>query len=575
MYMFHFFRRGRHHKKKESHQIVDWGSPRWWGNWGSARITQIRKQITQITDWGRPNRTNRSSRKQRFHRELRVGVGIAGATALLVLIIFALAFYGAGALRRFIERSMFSNLIIRLQELENKTPAPATVSQSTSSSAPYIPSSPAAVPIPPSIPSIPGAPPSPNVLYSTFYAGFSGTGWLNTNQTSLYRDDNESAIMFPPKYIVSQLQSAPSAAFPDTVAETERACIAGRCLSRNGLQLFFDGSPLPLPDAVQNKFVAHVSIAALDSKWIVGIVTSDGGQYAGYVFLFDGSAFLPTLDVQGTSNVPAPLVPSQYKGVWGFGGTENDFLAVYGAYDGKAVQIHYSLKTKTYSLVNISQFFPIRVMANGFRPAVIQEVQPPPEVGPPTVISVNQPAISGNQKTWYVFSLTDQKPKFIKLWENGTGTIQGGADLTGSVLPSGTATALLAAAQLDGGRPALFIKATKGDGSTSYYKFIDEGFDKSVARMVVSSNINNYPWSVARAAIASASTGSGAGTIAFALSPDGVSWRDAPVGQMVELNDASSTRLFWRGVFSPSSDPMSSPFLSVVKVESQINRPSQ
>jgi hypothetical protein len=150
-----------------------------------------------------------------------------------------------------------------------------------------------------------------SLITSSFSDLFSGAGWLNTAETTMYQDRFETALTFPPKFEWKKESS--------------------------------DVSATPAVFGISGK------------------VSKSGGIYKGLIYGADGVPIF--------NEVNTPIV-SNYEGVLGVGGDPDDFLAVYGAYQAQAFRIFRTASGWAYE--NVSRFFGNRVMNGGFEPAIIK-----------------------------------------------------------------------------------------------------------------------------------------------------------------------------------------------------------
>ncbi len=385
--------------------------------------------------------------------------------------------------------------------------------------------------------------PGEDLVVSSFTDLFSGVGWINQSSTTLYQDVDMTAFMLPPLFTWQtgggNFYNSPIAASDGTVT----SCIRQTCLVQDGLSLyvmpasskqnFKTGVSVSLPSIVDKNRLSNVSIGMLDTTWLVGTVERTDAGYVGRMFFLPlTSASKPTLTpVFGGSNPP---FTSQYVGTIGFGGSDSDFLAIYGAYEGQGYHIQNGAAT------NISRFFGVRVMENGFYPVAFR---------------------SGGD--WYVWSLTRGTPKFIKLFQNGTDEIVGGVDLSKELFPSSVDLALFAPA----GTRTFIAQLTQRDGEQSFSTFVDKGFDKSTMRQVVSANVSNYPAEVVRAIVDSVETLGYGGTAALYMkNGTNETWTSAAVGNVVTFQNPHGRQLFWEMTFVPDSNPFTSPYLDTLEL---------
>ena len=224
---------------------------------------------------------------------------------------------------------------------------------------------------------------------------------------------------------------------------------------------------------------------------------------------------------------------SRYAGSIGFGGSDDNFVVIYGAYEGQAYYVHGGKAD------NISHLFGIRVMQGGFKPAVLK----------------------GDD--WYVYSLTEGTPKLVKLFQNGGDSIVGGIDLTRSLFQSGVKSALF---RLSGNRSLLADVRGPGAAAGSW-EFVDKGFDKSAVREIVSVNINNYPAEGVEAVIAKLSALGGGGSAELFLKNDDGAWNRAEAGVKITFKNKNGRQLLWRARFIPDNNPYTTPFLDTIQLK--------
>src|SRR3990167_6986835 len=411
---------------------------------------------------------------------------------------------------------------------------------------------------------------------SSFTDLFSGTGWLNASNTTLYQDFAMTTLSYPPKFEWEKLADEEAKKLKEKILfvrleedGTDKRCTGSQCLIQKGLELFLDGQKISLPSELRTPELLNISIGAIypvrniisngaDKFWILGGVVKDGGQYRGYVYKFNPPVGGQAANFSRVFEDNDFLSP--YPGVFGFGGTSDNWLAIYGAYEGIAWQT--KTKNSFSSFHNISRFFPIRVMGDsvklkeakerfvGFRPEAIRD-----------------------GKNWYIYSLTPAKPKFIKLVEDEEEKISAAWDLTKNLgLDSGVESAFFAIES-----SGLPVRSSEGAKEGSLLALIDDielrrfrdfGFDKSKPLEVVSSNINTLPGKVVSARISGLERYSEGGETQFWLSNDGVFWKEAEPYKTVVFTDPQE-KLFWRGKFVPDAGLTTSPVLDRLGLEWQ------
>ncbi len=321
------------------------------------------------------------------------------------------------------------------------------------------------------------------LIFASFSDLFSSMGGIDGSKTTMYRDDAATAFLFPPKLVWSERPVAGD----ESLAISHKSCVGNVCLAVKGTVLTKDGAVVALP--VESN-VESVTADAIGDRWLVGIVRKEGGVYAGYAYRY---AVGPEY-ARGNGTF-TPLFPdggrafeSEYKGSWGFGGAEDDFLAVYGAYQGKGYRIRSNSpfpKGSTAepggisSITDISWLFDVRIMRGGIMPGIVR-------------------AGEGVHAAWYLFNKErSNRSVFIKLFQNGTEDIQGEADLLGTapfsfsyfILGQSKEVGLPKIEQF----PRILVGYGEKDGVASTWDIRDEGFNAPQGPVTVTSlNLNNY-----------------------------------------------------------------------------------
>ncbi|MCL4404070.1 hypothetical protein M1432_01895 [Patescibacteria group bacterium] len=259
-------------------------------------------------------------------------------------------------------------------------------------------------------------------------------------------------------------------------------------------------------------------------------IVQENGAYKVLVFAPDGT---PILTATST-----PLV-SGYPGQVGVGGTTDDFLIVYGGYKGAAARIVRA--ANGWSVQDVSMYFPYRVMHGGFAPAAVR---------------------SG--ANYYVYSLTPNNPKLVKLFTDASGSIVGAVDLTPLLFPSGVNSAIFSS--------SLAAKVISTSGTTDYYQFTDNGFKTNGPYIAQSTSLNNYPWSVYGVMLTPDYGSLNGIPVQFYVSNNGTVWQPAAMGEETVFGNETGSKLLWKAVFTPSGNAVS-PFLGEVRLDFQVKRP--
>ncbi len=382
-------------------------------------------------------------------------------------------------------------------------------------------------------------------LVSTSFSDlFSGVGRINQDDTTMYHDRIATAYTFAPKF---KWERRFSSSFDETqlvaldAAGRDVRCIRGKCLLQKNISLSFNGQEIMLPVEVRDKKIETVSIGMLSSRWVVGVVVAAGGEYEGWVFSFDGERYEK---VFGEANTP---FVSKYTGILGFGGTDDDWIALYGGYEGIAYRIRSGAPFE-----NISNFFGYRMMGEGFHPVILR-------------------AGNGVAAQWYISSLTEGKPRLLKLSQNpATGKIEGILDFAPGIFISTFKKAsfnIISASEdvvILGG-----LMTTQG-GTEEIWEFTDGGFIYPEAAEVVSVNLNNYPAEVRNATVVESELYADGNTVEYYLSNNGKDWVRAELGKEMVFPDTSGTRLLWRARFIPNSSTVNPPFFDRIRVDYKV-----
>lgn len=426
--------------------------------------------------------------KRSFFRKYLHGPCLALAAAALVVGVFLAVFFGVIGLRSFLDETIANRLTDSIA---------IPFSTSTGEAASFGEQ----------------LPEEPGLVYLSFTDLFSGFGWVNQASTTLFHDYAATAFTLPP------------AVSWDAAAEPIRSDAEINFYS-TAPQLVLGGAAIAIPDAYRNGFVQISAHRVSSAWWLVGLTVKTGSEYRGYIFkiapLATGAAFSESI----------ASFTSAYPGVIGFGGSINDFVAVYGAYQGAGFRIQGT------EITDISHLFDMRIMNGGFTPEVMR--------------------IGG---WWYVWNADDGSPRLIKLFENPTGEITGVSDLTAG-LPEGGAARPFASGE------SLFANF---EGRT--WKLNDRGFDISSPREVISFNLLGYPAVTRWASITpeAKTADAGGGEIRWFLSTDGISWTRINPGELTELNETDSGRkLFWKAQAMPGSDARYSVFLDRIRLDYRV-----
>ena len=375
--------------------------------------------------------------------------------------------------------------------------------------------------------------PQDSLGYEIFYDLFSGNGWIDQGRTNLYHERVVTAFLLPPKFSFSKVTGTGTQFIGRKADGSDERCIRGRCLIAREKTLVFQGNTLELPESVRKRDIVGVSVGAFEKTWMVGVTTRSGEDYLGWLFSFDGNMF------RNMQREEKEMFLSRYAGSIGFGGSDDDWMAVYGAYEGKAVRVRGGV------IDDISRFFGIRVMGGGLDPEITRTG-------------------SGRGATWFVWN-KGAMPKLVKLFQNGTERIEGAIDLTnefGADLQG--VTSLFVAPTSD--EHALSVKMVR-DGSEEYWRFIDEGFDTAAPKEIVSASLTNRILPVVLASIERLEYADAGAAMEFFLSNDNLAWEETKIGETVTFANQGGDKLFWKIRVDAPDDRFSSPYFGQIEVD--------
>lgn len=381
------------------------------------------------------------------------------------------------------------------------------------------------------------------LIGSSFTDLFSGVGWINQDETTLYHDKTATAFLFPPNFDWSRVeeQEVDLDKFIEKRDDgSDKRCIDDECLLQKDKSLYFGNQSeetledsshkINLPEGINLGNLVNVTVGSLDSRWLVGFVEEAEEDFIGKVYYFDEGNFNRVFDEE------APF-KSEYEGKIGFGGSDNNFLVIYGGFTGSGYHVIPGEKQE-----NISELFGIRLMNDGFHPQ----------------------AIKGDDGDWYIYSLTPGNTRLIKLFQNGTDSIRGVVNLTNLISISRAEKASFYLSEEDF---TLFAKISSSGNESNYWKFVDKGFDKSNTQVLFSSDINNNPSEVREASIESYKFSDVGGDVSFYMSNNQRDWFEVDIGQTIEFPDKKGNHLIWKVEANPDTNQRTTPFLDLIRLK--------
>lgn len=375
---------------------------------------------------------------------------------------------------------------------------------------------------------------------SSFGDSFSGLSYIDKNKTDMFWDENVTAFSFLPLYEIKKQQdcSIPDCGLVHAVSNSQPLCLSTGCLSRNDQQqLFFNDKILKLPEELSGRTISSLTLFVLDSSsWLIGLVSGDAAEEIGWVYRFNGTNFSPLI----TTETAAQIKPRFRRGggAIAFGGSSDDFLAVYSGYDGKAFRF------RNGNVEDLTRFFGLRVTAGGFQAKILK-----------TGV--------GKEATFYICSLTDNKPKIIKIWSKDTFNSGGAIDLSPLLFKDDWRPNSITCVIEDAAQKKIAV-ASRRSKNYQLWSVQDKGFDNSRTYQISSVNLNRRSGEKVQSAMVSdfdwgPSYGDGR-TQLYLTNTDG-SWEKADPNNWLEFKKPGN-QLFWRLTLTPGTDASFSPWIN-------------
>lgn len=309
--------------------------------------------------------------------------------------------------------------------------------------------------------------------WRSFGDNFSSDAYLNMNKTDMFLDISVTALTFPPVFNLDYINGEDNVVDSSWImVGTKDSCYSSpsdNCLEVIEDTLVYNNRRIDLPQEMANEKIRRIDSSFLSSIFVLSFSVEEGSEERAYSYTFDGRRYRPLIGKDSKEKIITKY--SRGGGVMVAGGSDDDFIILYCGYEGHGY--HY----KGGELVDISQFFGLRVANGGFYPQIIKQG-------------------SGSNSLWYVLSLSEDRPRLIKLWQNETSDIQGASDLS-YILKDFSGLKLTAFKEVVGRRGELMFSFSAADNSLSLglkepgiYLFKDGGFDNSQERKAFSTNLN-------------------------------------------------------------------------------------
>lgn len=292
---------------------------------------------------------------------------------------------------------------------------------------------------------------------------------IDKSKSNFYFDKITTAYIYEPNYKWQDMGACndmycgapPSAWSYAGVGEGEeiKYCLADNCLSLKSNTLTYNNKDLDLPAKLKDKQIKNISLYPLSSTWLIGFVFVDGEQEKGRAYSFDGRKYS---DLDEGDKFPFVSLNDFPGARIGFGGDSDNYLVLYGGYKFLGYQVNKGSK------YDISRFLGLRVSNGGFYPQAIR---------------IEREA----DTLWYVYSLEEDRPRLVKLWQNGSKSIKGSLAL-GVTLLEERENASSVLVRKGEGEDDLELVLKKNN---SYYKksFIDNGFIQKDKYTLSSTNL--------------------------------------------------------------------------------------
>ena len=393
---------------------------------------------------------------------------------------------------------------------------------------------------------------------------FSSLVYIDQTKTDMNWDTNTTAFTFPPLYSFTKIETGSGVA-----AGSTSPLSSSSNLKVVNNTLYYNGQIIKLPAEVRAENILNINVDLIGSRLLVGIVTGKTYDERGWVYFFDGAkkSFTPLITAASAEKIEPKF--ERPGGTIAFGGTEDNFLIVYGGYDGHAFYYYKGV------LSDVSKFFDLRVSAGGFVPEIVSRD-------------------NSRGTIFYICSRTEGKPKLIKFWPKQAGELMGSLDFTPLIFTDSLGAT---SASCDLNEKGILINVKKAvmtadnlnNVSSEAWQFIDNGFDNSHNREVTSIDIGqNRGRKIDSAAILDLDIESD-GTIQNGApnsqaelyfsnqagegpNNDGSNWQKITPFEWVGFK-APTTSLFWRATFKaePGDSDYSPWFDQINRLDYQTN----
>ncbi|MHB8903764.1 MAG: hypothetical protein ACYC40_01510 [Patescibacteria group bacterium] len=379
----------------------------------------------------------------------------------------------------------------------------------------------------------------PSGILNSFGDHFSGLSYINEAKTTMEWDENVTAFTFPPLYSFEKIAEGTQG-----INDFESSTLNLKVINN---ELYYRGQKLLLPEDVRTENILNINVRLIGSRFLVGIVTGKTSDERGWVYFFDGVShnFSPLI----TAETPERIEPKfeRLGGEISFGGTADNFLIVYGGYDGHAFYYYQG------TLSDVSRFFGLRVSAGGFKSQIISRN-------------------NSRGTVFYICSQTEGKPKLIKFWPKRAGELIGSLDFSPLIFSNGSGILNMdceadekgvlmkikkSGGNVDGGANGATGANGVNNGTLETWRFVDNGFDNSRDREVISFDLGqNRGRKIISALISDLAiacdglkqNGAPNSRAELFLANRENEWKKIAPYELIKFSDPT-TSLFWRATF--------------------------
>ena len=428
----------------------------------------------------------------------------------ILLILFLMALFSAANLITIIELRKQVNLVI------NDVSDNQVIKKDDSL---LVTTTPPVIPTPPD-----------DFIYSNMTTDqFFGSTFIDGSKTDMRLDDQVNALTYLPVYNFNYEKDC-NDSFCGFLKQENLSCLDKGCLTKKDGEIYFKNNKIELPGELKDKKIINFTFNPLSTKWVIGVVFGEGGEEVGYAYLFDGNKLTPLI-----TDKTAQKIKTRYGHLGGSisaGGSDKQFIILYSGYEG----IGYLYNNGFWQ--DLSQYFSLRTVKGGFKSKIIK-------------------GGAGKSAVWFICSNEIDKPRLIKLWQNGTDNIQGVINLSNILEDEPAICAPKGSREINIARTI--------SGQDVLYTFGDRGFNNSKPYHYQSVNLSDYKGKIILTVrLSSYVINAKPNSYSLAVSPDGINWKSNN-DKDIDLKEANSDSFYIKGDFK-TSDSEYSPWFGGIKL---------